>query len=807
METLWKDIRHGFRTLAKTPGITLVAVLALALGIGANTAIFSVVNGVLLRPLPYPEPDRLVVVFGTDTKTNTRRSTTSLPDYTDLRIQNQTLEEAGTLAYWTFNLTGRALPERLVGARVSGSFFSVLQARPLLGRTLTPADDTADAADSVVISYPLWQKVFAGDPDIIGQAITLNSVAHTVVGVMPESFQFPDREVLLWGAIEGNLGGVPRGSRFMQTIARLKNGVALETAQADLDTIAARLAVAYPESNKDHGFNLVPFHETVVGNVRAQLLLLTGAVGLVLLIACANVVNLLLLRAAARRREFAIRAALGAGRGRLMRQLITESLTLAVVGGTLALLLAHGSLRALVTLQPEGLPRLEEISLDWTVFSFALGITLLAGIVAGLFPALHVIRGDLMAPLKDGLRTSSEGRGGLGLRNLLVTAEIAMAVVLLIGSGLLVRSFQRILSVDPGFQTQNLLSMQFFLTGANYRSIPQQKTFVEELLREVRTLPGVEDAQATSRLPLTDTWTTLRFQIEGRVTAIGEDPLLYFQTASPGYFRLMGIPLLQGRTFAESDNEDSAPVLIINREMARRFWPGESPVGRRLRWSGQSSQPGWHTIVGVVGNVKGFGYEAEDRPAAYTPIRQRRMSWLRWGTLVLRTRGDHAGIVSSVRETLQRIDPNQPVYGVTTMETLLKDSLAQRRFLTSLIGLFGGVALLLAAIGTYGVIAYTVSQRVHEIGIRKALGAQNGEVLRMVLRQGLTLALTGIALGAVGALALNRFLASQLFGITPNDPVTFAGITFLLIAVALLACLIPARRAANVDPIIALRAE
>jgi putative ABC transport system permease protein len=807
MQTLLQDLVFALRMLRKNPGFAAVALLTLALGIGANTAIFSVVNGVLLRPLPFKEPGRIAVLNGVRQAKALGIVSTSIPDFEDWQKEKSLFERISQLTYWTFNLTGRATPERIVGVRVTGDFFPLLDTPALLGRTLTPEDNRPGSPERAVLSYGLWQKVFAGDPGVIGRTYTMNGAATTVVGVMPQDFYFPAEDVRMWAPMADQMQGMMRNERFLITLARLAPGVSHGQAQAAMDTISARLAAAYPQENTGWSVRLVPVQEALVGDVRAPLLLMLGAVGFVLLIACANAGNLLLSRAAARQRESAIRAALGASRGRMVQQFLTENLLLAAGGGALGALLALWGIRVLKALEPGDIPRLAQVRLDPTVFLFALGISIATGIFLGLLAAFQGSSRDLQNALQHGGRSGTAGAGANWVRSGLVVAEIALAFMLLIGGGLLLRSFSMLTAVDPGFHAENLLTMTALLTPPKYLNITDENAYVRAALEKTGKLPGVESVASISTLPLHDWGGQYGFDIEGRTSAPADEPMADYHVITPAYFSTAGIPLLSGRRLAETDSETSEKVVVINRAMARKYFPGEDPIGRRIRWSSKDLDKTWQTIVGVVGDVRSRSLDREVAPDIYAPYVQRTFPWLRQVCIVVRTAGDPLAHTNEVRSAILSVDPDQPLYDVSSYTQIIARSVAERRFQMLLLTMFAGLALILAVVGTYGVMSYGVAQRTGEIGIRMALGASPGNVLSMILRRGMGLALGGLALGLAGALALTRALSTFLYGVTASDPATFAGVSALLVAAALVACTIPARRATRIDPLTALRHE
>jgi putative ABC transport system permease protein len=801
-DEMFQDLRFGVRMLLKHPGFTAVAVLTLALGIGANTAIFSVVNAVVLRPLAFKEPDRIVHLWERELKRGGDRYPLAPPNFIDYRDQSHVFEQIGAYRPQNFNFTGVDEAERLDGARASAGVFAALGVTPLLGRAYRPEEEQPGQNRVVMISHGFWSRRFGSDPTIIGKSLTLNGESYTVVGVMPSGFQFPsnDEPVALWIPMTFSASEMPnRGFHSFGAVARLKAGVSRAQALAELETIAGRLRQQYPETNASFDVNLIPVHEQVVGEARPILLKLFGAVGLVLLIACANVASLLLSRSASRGREIAIRTALGASRGRILRQLITESLTLSILGGAVGLLLTAGSIRLLKQLGAGAIPRLQEVAIDVRVLGFSLLLALVASLLAGLAPALQVTKARVGESLKEGARSTAD-RGHNRIRRLLVISQLALSLVLVISAGLVIKSLLLLQAVNPGIRPNNVLTMRVALSS---RRGLQAVYYYQELLRRIGRIPGVESVGAISHLPLSGAMAFVDFTIDGKPAAPGEDRSTHFRAISPDYFRTMGIPLLKGRDFTEQDNERATNVMIINETLARRHFPGEDPIGRRLSIT-FGDEPAMRQVVGVVGDVKHRGLTNESGSEVYVPYPQLPLAGM---NIVARTEGDPSSIVGAVRSEAFAIDRNQPVANIRTMEQYLADSVARPRFNTVLLGLFAALALALAVVGIYGVMSYFVTQRTHEIGIRLALGARSRDVLRMVVRQGMSLIISGLAIGLTMAFATTRLLTNLLYGLGPTDPLTFVGISSLFALVALLACFIPARRAAKVDPIVALRHE
>lgn len=806
MQTLLQDIRYGARMLARRPAFTIVALLTLALGVGVNTAIFSVVNGVLLRSLPFHQADQLTSVFITVPARAVTTNPASHPNFSDWRSQNSVFESMTAYSPATATFTGGGAPEQIDGIAGSPDLFAMLKTPPLLGRVFSSADEESSSKD-LVISHALWLRIFNGDPNVVGRAVNLDTTAYTVIGVMPRGFRFPlnqsksDYWLLLDARTDLNR---ERGANYLNVVARLKPGVTLEQAQAEMTTIAGRLEQSYPDKNAGRGINLVPLREALVGKSRRGLVVLLAAVGLVLLIACSNVANLQLARASSRARELAIRTALGAGRGRILRQLLTESVLLAMAGGAVGLLLAVWGVDLVVTSMPDEIPRAAEIRLDTRVLAFTAAITLLAGLASGLAPALQSSKFQLTDSLKEGGRASSDG--ARRTRSLLVVIEVALSLVLLIGAGLLIKSFRQLLEVNPGFNSSGVLTAAVALPGATYREEARQSAFFEQALNRISTLPGVAAVAVVDPVPMGGSVAMNRFTIEGQPgTVTGERAVTNSRTISADYFNTMRIPLVRGRTLSEHDRPDSPKVMVVNDTFARRHFPNEDPIGKRIRLTIAANFVA--EIVGIVGDVKHQGLVREAGAEAYVSYLQVPTSIM---TLVVRARpgvgsGNSTDLANAVRQAVLEVDKNQPLYDVKPMAAWLNDSVARERFNMLLLGVFAAVALVLAAIGIYGVINYTVSQRTREIGIRLALGAQRQDVLRLVVGQGSVLILTGIGCGLLAAFALTRVMKGLLFEVSPSDPATFALISVSLAAIGLLACYFPARRAASTDPVVALR--
>ncbi len=803
METLLHDLRYGFRMLRKTPGFTAVAVLTLALGIGANTAIFSVVNAALLRPLPFPESDRLMMLFHAYPKLNLPRATVS-PLALDYYLRSAKSFES-LAAFTGFhapqNLTGAGNPEQVRSILVTGEFFHVMGVGPLYGRAITPDDDRPGANRVVVLSHAMWQQRFAGDRNLLGRDITLDGNNYTVIGIMPPDFNYPVRGQL-WVPIAFTPEQLKQEMEFLNVVGRLQPGVTPEQAQAEMGKISAEVLRIFPELAAVgwHGI-AVPFREVQVGDIRAALLVLLGAVGCVLLIACANIANLLLARSAVRLKEIAIRTAMGASGWRIVRQLLTEGVLLALVGGALGLLIGYWGIDLLLALVPAGDRILTSlhIGIDRTVLLFTLLLSVVTGLIFGSAPSYQIARAGVSETLKEGGRTSVVS-GHHRFRSGLVIAEIGLALVLLIGAGLMIRSFVRIQQSNPGFDPQRVLTMRISLPQPKYKDEVRQTQFFDQLLQGVSTLPGVHAAGLTSMLPLDANWTN-SFMIEGHNITPG--PHAHMAVASPQYFAAMRIPLLKGRVFTDGDTANAPKVIIIDETLARAYLPGEDPIGKRIALT--HDKPVWREIVGVVAPVKHVDpLSRETKGQAYMPYRQFPMESL---SLAVRTSGEPTSVVSAIRAQVLQIDPEQPIAEIKSMDEALDEFVAQPRFNMVLLAMFAGLALVLAAVGIYGIMAYSVTQRTHEIGVRMALGARRQDVLRLVLTQAIRLAAVGLAMGLIAAFVATRVLATMLYGTTSTDPATFVLISVLLCGVAVIASYVPARRATKVDPMVALRYE
>ena len=819
MTALHQDIRYGVRALLKTPGFTAVAVIVLALGIGANTAIFTVVNAVLLRPLPYPDSDRLVMLWETNPRFQIGIDTLPVThgNFMDWREQNGVFDYVSALGVGRWNLTGSGEPERISGASVSANFFKLMGAEPKLGRAFGDDEDKPGASKVVVIGHALWQQRFAGQPDVIGRTMTLDGESYTVIGVAPERFQFPRAKDLpyfvgvatqtdLWRPmiLGEDFVNKSRANHQLSVMAKLKPGVTRERAQSEMTAIAERLEQSYPDSNQGIGVKVVALNEQVVGNVRPALWLMMGAVALVLLIACANVANLLLARSAARQREIAIRTALGASRGRVVRQLLTEAMLLAIVAAVAGTLLSLWGIKAMLSLSREAMPRAYEVGVDARVLGFAVAIAMLTSVLFGLTPALQNSKVNLSESLKEGARGLAGGRRANRVRSVLVIAEVALSVVLLIGAGLMIKSLAGILKVDPGFNPDNTVTMNIALLGSKYPSATRQIAFFQDVTHRVEVLPGVQSVGLISSAPLSGGVYAGGFSIKDRAGPEADDLVADRRMISPEYFNALGIPLLKGRGFSDRDDQNSPGVVVVSESWARRFLPHDDPLDKRIKLGGRDSTRPWLSIVGVAGDIRDTALESDAKPCVYIPYPQFPSSGM---TLVVRAAVDPKPLIHAIRDGVWAVDKDQPVTDIKTMDQSIADSVSPRRFNAMLLAIFASLALVLASVGIYGVMAYSVTQRTHEIGIRVALGARALDVIELVVGRGMALVLTGVAIGLAGAVALTRVMTSLLYGVSATDPLTFAGVSLLLVAVALLASYIPARRATKVDPMIALRCE
>jgi putative ABC transport system permease protein len=813
MSALTQDFRYGLRTLLSSPGSTAVAIVVLSLGIGANAAIFSVASAVLFRTLPYTSPDNLVFVWE-------KSSSNAMPglwrlsaaDYREFQFQNQALDQMGAMRFESSVISAGEIPERIETAAVSPVVFDILGLHPALGRSFTSDEDQPDKNHVAILTAGFWERRFSRDPKVLGTTLLLDGGAFTIVGVAPPQFRLPGSDSELWipyTPAPADLLPTNRGVHQLQVLARLKPGVPREQAQNEMQTVAQRLARDYPNTNATFSIYLAPLREQLIGDIRPTLFMLMAAVVVVLLIACVNVAHLLLARASTREKEIAVRTALGANPGRLVRQLLTESVLLALIAGVIGLLVAYWGTGILAKLSPAGFPQAGEIRIDWRVLAFTLGVSIVTGLTFGLVPALSSARSNLNLVLRSGGRGGTGGRTRSRVRDVLMVCEVASSAALLIGAGLLIRSLVRLQEVNPGFRTDGVLTMQLSLPPAHYSGL-QVGLFYEQVLARVAGLTGVQASGVCRSLPLSGNDINANFQIEGQPRLRAADqPRAKFRTASSGYFAALRIPLLRGRVFDNRDNQQTPKVVIINETAARRYWPNENPIGKRIL-SGFDNDK-WTTIIGVVGDVKHAGLDAATDPETYYHYLQipPEVMNLAEGTvaLALRTTGDPAALTSSVREQLRTLDPSLPVFNVHAMQDLVEGSVAQPRFRTLLISAFAGLALVLASLGLYGVVAYSVSQRTTEIGIRLALGAQPGGILQLVVFRAAGLAAIGLAIGVAVSLALSRIIARFLFGISPADPITLGGVSLIILLVALTASWVPALRAAKVDPATALRAE
>jgi putative ABC transport system permease protein len=806
IETLFQDVRFGLRMLRKNPGFTTVAVLTLALGIGANTAIFSVVDAVLLRPLPFQDSGRLMMIWHTPPQKSfpgVARFVVSPANYLDWRRQNHVFKDMAALGFGPFNLTGNGEPESILGAQVSADFFSVLQVRPEIGRAFVADDDQPGHGNVVILTDAFWRSHFDANPDVLGKTIRMDDQPYLVLGVMPAEFSFPLQAKLAIPLAWTDKERAVRGNHNLLVIARLKSGVNQQQAQAEMDTISSRLAQQYPADDAGWGAAVVPFHDFIGGSVRSALLLLLGGVTFVLLIACTNVANLTLAKALGRRKEIAIRTVLGASRSRVMRQVLSETVLLSLAGGTLGLLLAHSLVNAIAVFLAPQLPLSVTIGLDGWVLAFTLAVSVLTGIVAGLAPSWHLAKANLNASLKQALgKTDSDSSAG-GARSVFVVAEIAVSLLLLIGAGLTIRTLYLLRSVNPGFNPHNVLTVPLAISETKYASPQQQRAFFDNVLEGVRAIPGVNAAGAVDDLPFRG-GSTQPIIAEGQpIVPMADQPEVPVRVITPGYLRAMSIPLLQGRDLSDADKDDSPPAVLVSQAFAKRFWPHDNPIGKHVTLT---FSRGSREVVGVVGDVKIDGldviqpiemvYEAMNQDARIPGM-----------VLTLRANTAPVSLISAVADVVHYVDPEAPVVGTATMDTVLDQSLTKQQLSMTLLGAFAGLALVLAAIGIYGVQAYAVRQQVREVGIRMALGAQRRDIFRLVVGQGLKLTLLGIGIGLVAALGITRFMVSQLYGLSATDPVTFVGVALLQMSVALLACYVPARRATRVDPMLALRYE
>jgi predicted permease len=807
METLWQDLRYAARSLAKSPGFALFAIAVIALGIAANTAIFSVVDAVLLRALPYRNPDQLVMLWEDASFVGFPHNTPAPGNYADWKAQNHVFEDVAGMRFSSFSLTGDGDPEQIQGPAVTANLFPILGVKPSLGRVFSEEEDRPGAPHVVILSHGLWLRRFGADPQIIRKDLLLNDEKYTVVGVMPRGFTFPDRDAQLWvPAAFSSRTLANHDSHFLNVVARLKPSVSLKQANADLAAIARRLAEQYPQSNARVGAFAVPLREEVVGDVRRAILVLMGAVAFVLLIACGNVANLVLARSASRRKELAVRMALGATRPRIIRLLLAESVLLSFAAGAAGLLLSMWSAAFLEKLIPEGISPDQAGSFSSAVLGFTMVVSIAAGVLFGTMPALRVSRTDLNTALKQGGSGSGPLSAGRRMRSVLVVSEIALSLVLLTGAALMAESFLKLRGLDPGFRAENVLKLRTSLPRTRYAEAAQRTAFYDQVLARVEALPGVVSAGYTTFLPLTLRGGTQGITIEGQPARLpGQVNQANTRVVSPDYLQTIGVPLISGRYVGRHDRENTLYVAAVNQTMARRYWPGENPLGKRFKVGDYAEAVPWVTVVGVVGDVHQMGLDVPSRTEMYFPYPQHADFSPR--DLAIKTSGDPLQFAAAVRQQIWAVDKDQPIAAMMPMQDLLDDEVAPRKLQTTLLGAFAGLALLLASLGVYAVVSYSVTQRTQEIGVRMALGAQGRDVLGIVLATGLRMALIGVGIGLVGAAALSRVIASLLFGVTATDPRAFILVALLLLGVVMLACYIPARRAMRVDPLVALRYE
>ena len=792
------DVRYGSRQIKKAPGFAIVAILTLAFGIGATSAIFSVLNGVVLRPLPYPEPERLVRLF--EVVPRHGRFSVAPGNFLDWRQQNDVFERIAAYRDWTETFTGSDGAERIATTMVSWDLFELLKVAPALGRGFIEREDAPGKAGVIILSHGMWQRRFGGDPAVLGRTISLSGAAATIVGVMPEGFHFPTPETELWQPIALDRAKASRGAHFLDVAARLKPGVSFAQAGEAMKVIAARLAPRYPDTNRDESVETILMHDLIVGPIRPMLLTLLAAVGAVVLIACVNVANLLLVRASVREKEIAIRSALGADRRRLIMQMLAESLLLAILGGGCGVLFAGLAITPIQTLSAGSIPRVADVALDRNVLAFALFVSLATGILFGLAPAWQACRGGSGAALKEGGRSSATS-GGRRLGNALLVVEVALSIVLLVGATLLLRSFAKVTGTDPGFNPENVLAFRLMLPRAIYPVSRTHVAFFDRLIETIQAKPGVQSVGMVQTLPMRGNY-SLSFTIEGRPVERGAEPSVGYRAVSPGYFAALQIPLVRGRTFGPQDSESSPLVAVVDEAFARRFFPNTDPIGHGLDIG--NGNDGFARIVGVVGNVRYDALDTTAEPTMYAPFKQDTFGGM-W--FVVRTAGDPLQSVGSVRQAVREIDSGLAVFSITALPLVVSDSVAQRRFAMLLLGVFAVVALFLAAVGLYGLVAYSVSLRTQEIGLRMAIGAQPADVLRLIVGSGLKLALVGITVGIAAALGGARLIQAMLFEVTPFDATSYAATAGLLLTVCLVACYLPARRAMRLDPLVALRQD
>jgi putative ABC transport system permease protein len=812
MDTFFRDLRYSIRLLIKSPAFTGVAVLSIALGVGANTTVFSVINAVLLKSLPYKDPESLALVWG-DSKTESnlkKHNQVSATDIADIRSQSNVFEDVTTYTGWNPIMSGDSQAERIPAIQVGDGFFNIMKGQPVLGRTFTK-EEQEDGKDFVVIlGYGLWQRRFAGDPAVVGKSISLNGRPYNVVGVMGADFHplpstLVSPEGQFYRPVAEAYDDTARSARHLRAIARLKPGKTVAEAQSEVQVIAQRIEQQHPETNKDYSAHVVSITDEIVGDIRPTLWIVFGAVIFVLLVACANVANLLLARSTVRHKEITIRSAIGAGRGQLIRQLLTESLLLSLIGGGIGLMLAVWGTGLVASVGSKLNPMLQDVHIDLRVLLFTLGISIITGIVFGLAPALQVSKPNLTESLKEAGRGSGPSGSRNRLRSVLVVSEIAMTLVLLVCAGLLMRTVLRLQNVDTGFNAHNVLSMNIGLPAIKYPKPEDRVSFFKQATDRIAALPGVKAAGTTSVMPLSDNFDGRGLLVEDHPKPRGEEITVDLYITSPGYLKAMEIPLLAGRSITEQDLTDAPNVLLINKTMAGQLWPGQDPIGKRVKFPGSEQRPQpWRTVVGIVSDVSQYGLDKKPPMQIYVPLPQFPTSF---NSIVVKTEGDPASIIGAVRREILAVDKDQAVFNLTTLEQLHGESILLRRFFMVLLLVFAAVALVLAAVGIYGVMSYVASQRTHEIGIRMALGAQARDVLKLIISNGMILALIGVAVGLAGAFALTRLLASLLFGVTATDTLTFVGVSVGLIAVAMVACYIPARRATRVSPLVALRYE
>jgi predicted permease len=802
IENLVQDLRYGLRQMRRTPGFTAVAVVTLALGIGANTAIFSLVNGVLLQPLPYKDASRLVSVAGTNEKQGVKVNVMSYPDFADWRTQNRVFSGLAAYRAQHYDLSGKGVPERIRGVRITEDLFELLEESPELGRSFAREEYQPGTDHVVLLGDGLSRRLFAGDPHILGRTLQLNDDVYTVIGIMPPSFQFPLTENAdLYTPLTPDAN---RHHGWLHSVGRLKPGVSLQQAQAEMDTIARRLEQQYPGSNKGVGVSVLPLQESVVADLRPAFLVFSCAVGLVLLIACSNAANLMLSRTTARERELAVRAALGARRGRLMQQVLTENVLLGLLGGTLGLALAVWGVRALLAMLKFRVPpsQLGNIHIDGWALGFTFLVSTFTGITSGLAPALVASRLELNESLKEGSRSMAGTVRSGRLRGVLVVSEVALSLVLLVGAGLMIKSFVLLTNVDTGIEARNVLVIDFSLQELKYGKPHVRADFLQQVAERVRMLPGAQSASWVTDLPMSDNTDGLGFSIVGQPDAPGTQRSASFNVVGPGYFKTLHIPLIRGRDFTDHDTDTAPGVVLINQVMVRRFWPEEDPLGKQITMDGKH----FFSIIGVVGNIRQLGPASQTSPEVYLSYLQDPVDWP-YRTLVVRTAGDPLKLVGLVQQAVWSVNKDQPIAHTRTMEQVRAESMAQPRVFTVVLGVFAALALVLASVGIYGVVSYSVAQRSHEVGVRKALGAENKDVLRLVLGEGMLHVAVGLGIGLAGALALTRLLSGFLYGVRPTDPVTYGAVALVLTGAALLACYLPARRAMKVEPMVALRYE